>query len=44
MPSIFIRIIEGEIPGTFVWRDELAEEAASIRSALTQIGAAGVAE
>ncbi len=22
MPSIFTRIIEGEIPGTFVWRDE----------------------
>jgi histidine triad (HIT) family protein len=23
MPTIFSRIIEGEIPGTFVWRDEL---------------------
>lgn len=22
MPTIFTRIIEGEIPGTFVWRDE----------------------
>lgn len=22
MPTIFSRIIEGEIPGTFVWRDE----------------------
>lgn len=22
MPSIFTRIIEGEIPGTFVWRDD----------------------
>ncbi|HEX9866035.1 MAG TPA: HIT family protein [Acidimicrobiia bacterium] len=22
MPSVFTRIIEGEIPGTFVWRDE----------------------
>ena len=24
MPSIFSRIIAGEIPGTFVWRDDLA--------------------
>ena len=24
MPTIFTRIIEGEIPGTFVWRDERA--------------------
>lgn len=23
MPTIFTKIIEGEIPGTFVWRDEL---------------------
>ncbi len=23
MPSLFTKIIEGEIPGTFVWRDEL---------------------
>ncbi len=23
MPTIFTRIIDGEIPGTFVWRDEL---------------------
>lgn len=23
MPSIFTRIIEGELPGRFVWRDEL---------------------
>jgi histidine triad (HIT) family protein len=23
MPSIFTRIIEGELPGTFVWRDDL---------------------
>jgi histidine triad (HIT) family protein len=23
MPSIFTRIIEGELPGTFVWRDAL---------------------
>lgn len=23
MPTIFTRIIEGEIPGTFVWRDDL---------------------
>ena len=23
MPTIFSRIIEGEIPGTFVWRDDL---------------------
>ena len=23
MPTIFTRIIEGEIPGTFVWRDEV---------------------
>lgn len=22
MPTVFTRIIEGEIPGTFVWRDE----------------------
>ena len=22
MPTIFTRIIDGEIPGTFVWRDE----------------------
>jgi histidine triad (HIT) family protein len=22
MPSVFTRIIEGEIPGTFVWRDD----------------------
>jgi histidine triad (HIT) family protein len=23
MPSLFTKIIEGEIPGTFVWRDDL---------------------
>jgi histidine triad (HIT) family protein len=23
MPTLFTRIIEGEIPGTFVWRDDL---------------------
>lgn len=23
MPTVFTRIIDGEIPGTFVWRDEL---------------------
>jgi histidine triad (HIT) family protein len=23
MPTLFSRIIEGEIPGTFVWRDDL---------------------
>lgn len=23
MPTIFTRIIEGELPGTFVWRDDL---------------------
>ncbi|MET0920528.1 MAG: HIT family protein, partial [Acidimicrobiia bacterium] len=23
MPSIFTRIIDGEIPGVFVWRDEI---------------------
>lgn len=23
MPSVFTRIIDGEIPGTFVWRDDL---------------------
>jgi histidine triad (HIT) family protein len=24
MPTIFTKIIEGEIPGTFVWRDDLS--------------------
>ncbi|HEY6634622.1 MAG TPA: HIT family protein, partial [Acidimicrobiia bacterium] len=24
MPTIFTRIIEGDIPGTFVWRDDRA--------------------
>jgi diadenosine tetraphosphate (Ap4A) HIT family hydrolase len=24
MPTLFTRIIEGDIPGTFVWRDDLA--------------------
>ena len=24
MPTVFTRIIEGEVPGTFVWRDELS--------------------
>src|SRR6187200_240715 len=24
MPTIFTRIIDGELPGTFVWRDERA--------------------
>lgn len=24
MPSVFTRIINGEIPGSFVWRDEIA--------------------
>lgn len=24
MPTIFTRIIDGDIPGTFVWKDELA--------------------
>ena len=23
MPTVFTRIIDGEIPGTFVWRDEV---------------------
>ncbi len=23
MPTIFTRIIEGELPGTFIWRDDV---------------------
>ncbi len=30
MPSLFTRIIEGEIPGTFVWRDPAAAAFMSI--------------
>jgi len=30
MPTIFTRIIEGELPGTFVWRDELCVSFMSI--------------
>jgi histidine triad (HIT) family protein len=30
MPTIFTRIIDGELPGTFVWRDEVAAAFMSI--------------
>jgi histidine triad (HIT) family protein len=30
MPTLFTRIIDGEIPGTFVWRDELCAAFLSI--------------
>ncbi len=30
MPTIFTRIIEGELPGRFVWRDELCVAFVSI--------------
>lgn len=30
MPSIFTRIIDGEIPGTFVWRDDVCVSFLSI--------------
>ena len=30
MPTLFTRIIEGEIPGTFVWRDDLCAAFMSI--------------
>jgi histidine triad (HIT) family protein len=33
MPTLFTRIIEGELPGIFVWRDELAVAFLSIAPA-----------
>ena len=30
MPTIFTRILDGEIPGTFVWRDDLCAAFMSI--------------
>lgn len=35
MPSIFTRIIAGEIPGTFVWKDERAVAFLSIAPMMT---------
>ena len=37
MPTIFSRIIEGEIPGTFVWRDDLCVVFMSINPLQTRV-------
>ena len=36
MASVFTRIIDGELPGRFVWRDD--DDAERIRAALRELG------